>query len=274
MSKSFAVGNTVRFTHESRMGHSGSVQHKLYVVSRVEQYKQQDDLLYLNDGSNTISICADRVELVSEGALPFTTGDQVITATNCWEGCYSGYSVAAETMGLTSWARHGLKDHQTYTVWSAMKHEYNGDVVVAVEDSTGKQYMISHKALEKYVEPEPVPEYPVFKVGDRVRVKASEHGSVQATLPGCGVGSNSFHKDMDRFVGQVFKVGGITRDGYRMQGTIFGWMPQWLELYTATPLEEAQEEIERLKNVLDKKDKELLEVRTLIGQATEILNEI
>lgn len=268
--KSFEVGNTVRFVEADNVGARGTRKNALYVVDRIDGDMVGIGLGRCNEVFDT------RLALVSEGVLPFTTGDKVVVTNS--GALYNSYTVAAEAMGLTNWIKWGHDDDayplkgEVVTVLSAFKYENYDRVVYAVERENGTQHIIGERGVALYVE---VPEYPVFKVGDKVRVKISGYGSVRAQLPGQSEeGSNSFHKDMDQYVGEVFKVFKITRDGYRMQGTFYGWMPQWLELYTATPLEEAQAEVKRLQSVVDKQAEEVLELRGIMSKASDLLAEI
>lgn len=257
MSK-FKVGNTVRFISDDNQGMGGTRKNALYVVDSA-----QGGMFGIGFGRGC-EVFESRLALVSEGALPLTTGDKAVITRP--DARYDAYAYAAEATGLTNWASYDRTPRlprpdvdQVVTILSAVKHENSSTVIYAVECEDGSQHLIGERGLKKYV----APVVPTFQVGDRVRVKAS------VDRPQAGWGSV---KPGD--------VGVVTRCS--SYGLIINFPAQrgWsgaqaeMELYTATPLEEAQEEIERLKKVLAKKDAELVEVRTLIGQATEILGEI
>ena len=258
MSK-FKIGNTVRFIDADNSGAHGTRKNALYVVDSA-----QHDMIGIGFGRMS-EVFESRLALVSEGALPYTTGDKV-TITNPGQR-YDGYRVAAEAMGLTKWVScyqdgfHGAIPQcgDVGTVLSAF--DAGGYVLYAVEMAGGEQHILNGSGIAAYV----APVVPTFKRGDRVRVKASvstpRHGWGRVKAGDVGV------------VHYMATSADTISVNFPAQS---GWsgVQAEMELYTATPLEEAQEEIERLKKVLAKKDAELVEVRTLIGQATEILGEI
>lgn len=253
------AGNTVRFTDTSGAGHAGSVKNRLYTIDRIDM----GDLLVMVDSKGSrIAVIDSRVAFVAEGGLPFTNGDKVKVLTTGAQ--YTTYMNAANAMGLTAYMRKNtLKKDAVVTVLSAFQHEstYMG-TLYGIEDEEGNQYVIGERGLEKYVAPVEPPK-PEFKLGDRVRVKAD------ITQPKYSWGSVK--------AGDVGVVSYISRT---MMSVDFPTQSYWnaaieeMELYTLTPLEAAEEEIERLKKVLDKKDSELLELRTKIEQVAEILTEI
>lgn len=269
MSKSFKEGNTVRFTHVSGLGHSKSVQHRLYTVQRYFM----GELLDLIDSEGTCITVSDyRVELVSERELPLTNGDKAVITHK--DRRYDAYREMAEGTGLTNWASHysgpSYKpfDGEVVTVLSAIKHQNHNTVIYAVECEDGSQHLYGESGIAKYV----APVAPVFNVGDRVRVKADVVNPRHAW---------GYTKRGD--VGVVTHLGGVSDGKWIDAGDLLvdfpaqnGWTAKAdeMELVTTTPLEEAQDEIERLKKVLAKKDAELVEVRQKVGQVAEMLEEI
>lgn len=255
----FQVGNTVRFLDKDNSGSYGTRKGALYVVDSA-----QGGMVGIGFGRGN-EVFEARLVLVSASSLPFTTGDKVII-TNPGQR-YDGYRDAAEAMGLTKWVScyqdgfHGAIPQRgdVGTVLSAFDAGHN--VLYAVEMAGGEQHILNSSGIAAYV----APVVPTFKVGDRVRVKASVstpcHGWGRVKAGDVGV------------VHHVPTFANTLVVNFPAQN---GWsgVQSEMELYNVTPLEEAQEEIERLKKVLAKKDAELLEVRTLIGQATEILSEI
>lgn len=257
MSK-FKVGNTVRFIDADNSGAHGTRKNALYVVDSA-----QHDMIGIGFGRMS-EVFESRLALVSEGALPLTTGDKAVITRP--DARYDAYAYAAEATGLTNWASYDRTPRlsrpdvdQVVTILSAVKHENSSTVIYAVECEDGSQHLIGERGLKKYV----APVVPTFQVGDRVRVKAS------VDRPRAGWGAV---KRGD--VGVVSHSGSTSLSINFPSQSFWNAVADEMELYTATPLEEAQEEIERLKKVLAKKDAELVEVRTLIGQATEILSEI
>lgn len=261
-------GNVVRFKDPSSSGHSGSVHNRLYTVRR-EVFGDLVDLVD-NEGK-LIAVSNYRVELVAEGKLPFTSGDKVVITNSNWR--YDGYKAMAAHLELTNWAsiydapqdRAAPQNGDVATVITASLHENGRTVVYAVQTENGKQHIMGAEGLEKYVEPVA----PTFKVGDRVKLK----GDVQRPHYGTG-GYNR---------GDVGTVRSVVPEGSYGFGDMCVDFPQhscWaarvseMELAINTPLEDAQEEIERLKKVLDLKDKELVEIRAKVSQATEMLDEI
>lgn len=261
----FKVGNTVRFIDADDKGAHGTRKNALYVVDCVDGNMIGIGLGRFNE------VFESRLELVADGVLPFTTGSKV-KITNPGNR-YDGYTDAAEAMGLTDWAScyHDSKYRyqapqigEVGTVLSAFKAS-SSRAIYAVEMEDGVQHIMGEAGITAYV----APVVPTFNEGDKVRVKPS----VERPKYGWG--------DVDP--GDVGVVRRVGPDGWCADGMLqvdfpkqYGWtaLAVDMELYTLTPLDEAQAEIARLKKVLDKKDKELLEVRTIIGQAAEILSEI
>lgn len=257
----FRKGNTVRFVDHDGAGDFRTKQHKLYTVT----HDYNGTYLVKLDGD--IHISDSRVKLVSETTLPFTTGDKVVIKDK--SSHYDYYKVAAADMGLTNFKQGqrmnpAIQNGEVVTVLSARAHcTAPNVVVVGVERENGEQHIFGASALELVV----TPPYPVFNEGDKVRVKPS----VERPLHGWGA-----VKAGDVGVVSTGNNGGKKSSFQVNFPAQYSWnaASQEMELYTLTPLEVAQEEIERLKKVLDKKDAELVEVRTKIAQATDLLSEI
>ena len=230
------------------MGDSGARRNALYTVAGVD-YPEQGRLAGVRMVGG-IYVNSHRVELVAESKeqAPFVVGEKVVV-TNTGEG-YPHYRAMAEELKLTKW-NYGSRtvEGKVYTVVSAARHPYGYGVVYAVQDDEGAQYLIGVEGLTKYVKP--VAE---FQIGDRVRVVATGVWSRDVAVVHGTKARNTFIDDMEQYVGQVFTIKGFGSGGYRLEGSSWSWMPQWLEavpLTTEEKLFAAKAEIAVLKGELD-----------------------